>query len=208
MMSKVPSPETRTQRRIVEAAAYSFATRGYRDTRLTHIAAAAGVSRSTLYEYFPGKEQLLIAIRHQLIEVLVAQVRDTLAPTTSALEGLRNWLRTGVSPLPAHRPLLKIIYADEVQSSLLLDREATRKSIEDARKLVSSTLTKGIRDGELRSDLPLQRTAHSLQNLHSLFTRQAVAEYPLFDFGEDQGETMIDTVLRGLQMPPGKQKAR
>lgn len=49
--------------------------------------------------------------------------------------------------------------------------------------------------------LPLQRTAHSLQNLHSLFTRQAVADYPLFDFGEDQGKTMIEMVLRGLQAP-------
>lgn len=142
-MSKVLSPETRTQRRIIDAAAQSFATRGYRDTRLTHIAAAAGVSRSTLYEYFPGKEQLLIAISHPLMDVLVAQVRDALVPAPSALEGLRNWLRTGVSPLPAHRPLLKIIHADEIQPSLLLDREATQKSIGDARKLVSRTLTRG-----------------------------------------------------------------
>lgn len=193
-----------TRQRILDAAARSFITHGYRDARLAQIARVAGVSRSTLYEYFPGKEQVLIALNHQLIEVLVAQVRDTLGQAPSALDGIRSWLRTGVQPEATHRPLLKIIYADDVQPSLLLDRDATRRSICDAQKWVRRVLRQGIRAGELRADLAVPRTAHSLQNLHSLLTRQAVADYPLFDFGADKGETTIDIVLRGLQSGPGE----
>lgn len=188
-----------TRQRILEAAALNFVAQGYRDARLAAVARSAGVSRSTLYEYYPGKEQLLIALNHQLIEVLVAQVRDTLESACSPLAGIRQWLQTGVEPEAIHRPLLKIIYADDVQPSLLLDREATRRSIRDAQKWVRRALRRGIDAGELREDLGIPETAHSLQNLHSLFTRQAVADYPLFDFGPDRGRTTIDIVLRGLK---------
>lgn len=188
-----------TRQRILEAAALSFVSLGYRHARLAQVARSAGVSRSTLYEYYPGKEQLLIALNHWLIEVLVAQVRYTLESAPSTLEGIQRWLRTGVEPEAVHRPLLKIIYADDVQPSLLLDREATQRSIRDAQKWVRRALRRGIDAGELRADLGIAETAHSLQNLHSLFTRQAVADYPLFDFGPDKGATTIDIVLRGLR---------
>lgn len=184
--------------RLLDAAARSFVAQGYGNARLAQIAKMAGVSRSTLYEYFPGKDHLLIALNHLLIDVLVTQVRDTLAQAPTVLEGLRAWLRTGVRPQPTHRALLKIIYSDEVQPSLVLDREATAGSIRDAQKWVRQALRRGVESGELRADLVVSRAAHSLQNLHSLFTRQAVADYPLFDFGPDQGETMIDLILRGL----------
>jgi AcrR family transcriptional regulator len=47
--------------RVVEAASKLFRQRGFRGTDLSHIAAAVGLARNSLYRYFPSKEHLLVA---------------------------------------------------------------------------------------------------------------------------------------------------
>ncbi|MFQ6395414.1 TetR/AcrR family transcriptional regulator [Nocardia sp. KC 131] len=59
---------TSRHRGLLNAAAQVFATRGYENTTVADITAAAGVSRATLYVYFASKDEIFLA--------LAAQVRD------------------------------------------------------------------------------------------------------------------------------------
>ena len=127
-----------------------------------------------------------------------AQMRATLGTAPTAREGIRDWLLTGIRPGERHRTLLKIIYADAVQPSLLLDRAATAQSIRDAQVWVREALARGIAAGEFRADMDVARTAHSLQNIHSLLTRQAVADYPLFEVGAHEEASILELLMRGL----------
>lgn len=205
---RAPGADKRdTRTRILDAAAKAFVTHGFGNTRLSQVAKMAGVSRSTLYEMFPGKEQLLLAINHQLIGESLAQVRDALSQPVSATEAIRRWLRGGIALTDRSRTLLKIMHSDEVQPDLLLDRDAALQSIQDAQKWLRQVLRRGIREGEFRADLHVSRTAHSLQNMHYLLTKQAAADHPLFDFGADGGETSIDLLVRGLLASPVKPTA-
>ena len=52
---------------IVAAALASFAERGYAATKLEDVAAAAGISKGTIYLYFPTKEDLFRAVVRQAV---------------------------------------------------------------------------------------------------------------------------------------------
>lgn len=56
---EVHSPEK--ERQILEGAAAAFARDGYEGTSMSIIAATAGVSKGTLYNYFAGKKELFAA---------------------------------------------------------------------------------------------------------------------------------------------------
>jgi AcrR family transcriptional regulator len=56
---------TETVERILAAAARIFDERGYHATTTNHVAAEAGVSIGSLYQYFPNKDALLVALAEQ-----------------------------------------------------------------------------------------------------------------------------------------------
>lgn len=68
------------ERRILEAALKVFAEQGYSGASMDAIAALAGVSKPTLYQYFGGKEQLFAAI--------MVEQRDTMLGAFEEPDGL------------------------------------------------------------------------------------------------------------------------
>ena len=67
---------------LIDAAAQTIAERGLADTTTNHIAALAGVSVGSLYQYFATKEALIDALsermRKELMVALDAQIRSLL----------------------------------------------------------------------------------------------------------------------------------
>ncbi|PRX96350.1 TetR/AcrR family transcriptional regulator [Allonocardiopsis opalescens] len=72
-----------TRRAIVAAALRLFEAKGYEATTVPEIAAAAGVSRATFFNYFPSKEDVVFADRALRVELLA----DALAGTAAATPG-------------------------------------------------------------------------------------------------------------------------
>lgn len=64
----------RTRSRLVEVAREVFGTEGYLEPTHADLAAAAGIGRTTFYEYFESKEDLLV----HLVEVAVPELTDDL----------------------------------------------------------------------------------------------------------------------------------
>ena len=63
---------------IVEAALEVFAERGFSAARLDDVAARAGISKGTLYLYFPSKEELFKAVVRQALLPNLARVERLL----------------------------------------------------------------------------------------------------------------------------------
>jgi AcrR family transcriptional regulator len=79
---------------IVEAAAHVFEEHGYAKATTNRIADRAGVSIGSLYQYFPNKDAILVALTERHIEEGIAVVGPLLAeldgskPLDQALRGL------------------------------------------------------------------------------------------------------------------------
>jgi AcrR family transcriptional regulator len=82
------SPLKETQ--ILDGAAMVFARDGFGRASMSQIAAAAGVSKGTLYNYFPGKEALFAAWVQRECSVRIALIFDDLTATARPAETLRR----------------------------------------------------------------------------------------------------------------------
>jgi len=66
------------ERRIVKAAEKLFARKGYGDVAMEDVAARAGLAVGTIYNYFPSKSALLLAIVRSETESLLERARKIL----------------------------------------------------------------------------------------------------------------------------------
>ena len=82
---------------ILEAAAHVFAERGYAGATTNHIAERAGVSIGSLYQYFPNKDTVLVALhaRHMesASEVLRRMMEEALSEKKAPEYLLRRFVR-------------------------------------------------------------------------------------------------------------------
>jgi AcrR family transcriptional regulator len=67
-------PAEERRRDILDAAVELFARRGFNETTVQDIAAAARVATGTVYLYFPSKDHILLALHRRLGEGLAAHV--------------------------------------------------------------------------------------------------------------------------------------
>jgi AcrR family transcriptional regulator len=103
---------------ILIAAARLFSERGWTGTTTNHVAAAAGVSVGSLYQYFPNKLALLAALKERFVADLLQQLADEFdRPRASLAGGLRRAIRTSLSCHYEQRALLAI-FARELPARL------------------------------------------------------------------------------------------
>jgi AcrR family transcriptional regulator len=88
-------PKGERRRLIEEAASGLFAERGYAETRLEDIAAAAGVTKQLLYQHFPSKKALHMALLARHRDELLGGLAEEMAtpgPLADRLPGvLDRW---------------------------------------------------------------------------------------------------------------------
>lgn len=78
---------------ILEAAVDLFSTRGYARTSTNHVAARAGVSVGSLYQYFPNKDAILTALLARHLEIVASVVSASLAALADPAVPLRAGVR-------------------------------------------------------------------------------------------------------------------
>lgn len=200
-----PKPRSRRKEarpgEIVAAALASFAERGYAATKLEQVAAAAGISKGTIYLYFPTKEDLFRAVVRQAVlpnvEAAEADLASYTGPSADLLRMMAaRFLRLLDSDLTA---VPKLVVAESGNFPAIAQFYADAV-LRRAFVLIEGILTRGIERGEFRpmdvhSTLPLFAGPFLLMALwkHSLgrhtdlkFDPRAVAE------------AHIDVLLRGL----------
>lgn len=80
----------RTRRALLDAADATFGARGWANTRMEDIAAAAGVSAATAYNHFPSKHVLVGCVYAPLVRPLLTQAGKDLAAGRPVVEALSD----------------------------------------------------------------------------------------------------------------------
>ncbi|PPJ16390.1 TetR family transcriptional regulator [Nocardia nova] len=85
---------TTTRRKIVDVSLVLFGELGFFNTSVDAIAKAAGVSRATLYQYFPGKDEIFLELMDECGSALLRVTRriGPLGPTPTGFDNLNWWL--------------------------------------------------------------------------------------------------------------------
>ena len=99
-----------TKNRIIQSAKRLFAEQGFQKTTVADISRQAGLSEAALYEYFQGKEDLLLTIPDLWVSQLLEDAEEQLFGIRGAENKLRKFLwwnlrRIEQAPLDA-----KIVY--------------------------------------------------------------------------------------------------
>jgi AcrR family transcriptional regulator len=138
---------------IVDAALEVFAERGFSAARLDDVAARAGISKGTLYLYFPSKEELFKAVVRQALLPNLARVerllREHPGPAAAQVELMIGQIgallqNTRIGAIP------KLIIAESGNFPELA-RFYLEEVIQRGLGLFATVLERGIASGELRA---------------------------------------------------------
>jgi len=148
---------------LLEAALTLFVEKGFAATRSEEVARAAGVSKGTLYLYFPSKEELLKAvIQHFLGTEIEAGMQEAAAadgPTAAAMEQmLVNWW-TRIYEGPASGVFKLMI--TEVRNFPEIGEFWLERVVAPGHAVVSGLIRRGIERGEFEVD-DIDAAVHSI----------------------------------------------
>jgi AcrR family transcriptional regulator len=156
---RLKKPERR--RLIEDAASALFAQRGYAETRLDDIAAAAGVTKQLLYQHFPSKKALHIALLEKHRDGILNRLTETMRTHGRLIERLPRVLDAWFAYLEDHPYAAKLLFADTTGDP---DVQAVYRDNHAAARTVTVSLLKaepelGIRDDRMEPLAEFVRSA-------------------------------------------------
>lgn len=159
---------------IIDAALSIFGERGLSCARLEDIAKRAGLSKGTIYLYFPNKEELFReVVRHTIVAQIERAERELgAASKRSATESLGQFVRGywGFVRSPKFAALFRLVHA-ELSNFPDLAQFYAREVVERTLRLVTGILEWGMETGEFRGMDPVvaARMLGPLLLMHALW---------------------------------------
>src|SRR6187200_1587564 len=86
-------PRTARRAQLLAAAQDVFVTNGYHAAAMDEIAERAGVSKPVLYQHFPGKLELYMALLESHCDAIIAKVRSAMLATPDNKERVKGAVR-------------------------------------------------------------------------------------------------------------------
>ena len=192
---------------LLDAALTLFVEKGFAASRAEEVAQRAGVSKGTLYLYYPSKEELFKAVVRHNLSSLIAEGEETASQFEGSSSELLShllhtwWQRVGATPAAG---IHKIVLS-EVRNFPELAQFYTDEVIVPADRLFTRCVQRGIERGEFRP-MPLHEVAHALMAplIFMAIHRHSFGCCPVRG-GVDVDPTLVlnthlDLVLRGLEV--------
>lgn len=145
-----PRRDRHTPDSLLAVAAQVFTERGYDGTSMEHLAAASGITKSSIYHHVPGKEALLGLALNRALDALFTVLDEPGARSGPPGRRLEYVLRRAAEQLVAELPYVTLLL--RVRGNTGTERAALERRREFDRR-VTRLVEEAVRAGEVRDDV-------------------------------------------------------
>jgi AcrR family transcriptional regulator len=184
------SPET--QERILTGAVRAVARHGVAKLGMSDVSSAAGVSRGTLYRYYPTRDDLLAALASREAERFLEQTLAAVDAVPPGEERLRVMLEHALHHVRAHPALRRLL---DTEPALVLD--SLRARFPEIRATVAAPLLPVLAESG-----PVRRGVVTVEQLADWTVRFLITLY-LFDDPDPDGQAQALAAMFRLLNTPG-----
>ena len=183
----------RRRHEIFSASVHLFLVNGFQETSMREIAEAAGMGKSTIYDYFKTKDEILLSMIEDDVDDLNRQVRIITQQALPAVEKLQRVMQTYLNYLLSKKAIFFKLN-NEVQRLALQSQQRIQLKRHELQDMLSSLIKDAIQEGTFRPVNPLLAT----RTILALLTPAAFTTRPT-DTAEQMMTEAFEIFLRGVQ---------
>lgn len=148
--ARAPVPDKREA--ILRAAIKVFAGKGYFNSKVADIAAAAGIADGTVYLYFKSKDEILHSIFDRAMDEFIAEGKRELDGLADPQQRLTRIAELHLEKLGADRDLA-VVFQIELRGSTKHMQEFSAAGFAQYLDIIRQTIADGQAAGRFRSDV-------------------------------------------------------
>lgn len=169
------SPEE-IKTKVYQETKKQFLLRGINNTELKQIAKTVGIGRTTLYRYFPSRDQLAFMVTCDLVEIFLnSSIAPLIDPKLNGFDKLKKHVDIVIDRIMEHPEVLS--YFSEFDQIFAKDypdfpeaREYDQRMIRSI-EAIAEYMVLGQNDGSIKQEDPVQFTAMVLNTVMGLGQR-------------------------------------
>lgn len=172
---------------IYSSAVTVLVEHGFDGMTMDRVAAAAGVAKGSLYNYFRDKRELVSFIHAKTVEPLLQAHDEVIRSDRPAVEKLRMILEILFAHMTKHREVMRVFIRDDALRTFLEPTE--RGILATALEQTTAVFQQGIREGVFRPCDPTTLAQLYVGAVVELVDRRVAAG------GALEGEALTETIL-------------
>jgi len=184
---------TRRRHEICNIAMGLFVEKGFLETSMREIAEAARVGKSTLYDYFPSKDEIMIAFVIEEVRHMKAEAEAIIAQDLSVTEKFHHILRHHLETMLANK-LLYLRISFESQRLSLESQQRIQMHRHAYQDMLCDLVQEGIQKGEFRPVNPLL----AIRGMFALLTPTVYTSRPTGS-PEEMLMEVLDIIFKGME---------
>lgn len=137
---------------ILQAAVRVFAQKGFYNSKVTDVAKSAGVADGTIYLYFKNKDDLLIRLFEDKMDIILSRFDEHLVNIDDPIEQLNMFFNVYFDLVQEDQELAEVFQVELRQSSKFLKDYHNQKFL-DYLNIIARIIEKGQLEGFFREDI-------------------------------------------------------
>ncbi len=185
---------------ISDAAVQVFAEKGFHQARVSDIARRAGVADGTIYLYFKNKEDLLLSIFEESMDIMLRDLAASMEGATCPRDRLRRFAAYHLSQVRDHRALAEVLQV-ELRLSTKFLKDYRPEKLWQYLEVFRQIIRDGQSQGLIREDVDPFITSWAFFGSLDQLAMQWVLTGPKARFTLDAAaEQVAEVFIRGVEV--------